>query len=239
MSKLIAKDKDIHVPGEVLAEGMDYLPGTGTYREGEQIVSNRLGIVKIEGRAIKIIPLTGSYLPKVRDVIICKVKEILMSGWMVDTNSPYPAMLGMANATSEYIPKGADLTRYYNFGDNIVCQVVNVTSQKLVDITLKGPGLKKLYDGRILKVNSTKVPRIIGKKGSMISMIKQATNCKIIIGQNGVIWMQGEDPHSEILVVETIKKIEDESHTSGLTDRIKEFLEKKTGKKIELMFEGE
>lgn len=232
MSKILIKDKDIAVPGEVLAEGMDYLPGNGTYRDKETIKAERLGLAQIEGRAIKLIPLSGKYLPKRGDTIIAKVEQILMSGWMLDTNSAYSAMLGMKDATSEFIPKGADLTQYFNFGDYIVCKITNVTSQKLVDVTLRGPGLRKLRNGRIIKVNTNKVPRIIGKKGSMVSMIKQATDCNIIVGQNGIIWMQGKEPEMEFLAIDAIKKIETESHLSGLTDKMKEFLEKATGKKI-------
>ena len=58
MSKLLVKDKDIAVPGECLAEGLDYLPGIGTYREGEKIHYSRLCLVSVDGRAIKLIPLS-------------------------------------------------------------------------------------------------------------------------------------------------------------------------------------
>ena len=34
MSEIKVKDKEISVPGEVLAVGMDVLPGAGTYRDG-------------------------------------------------------------------------------------------------------------------------------------------------------------------------------------------------------------
>jgi exosome complex component RRP4 len=120
-----------------------------------------------------------------------------------------------------------------------VCKITNVTSQKLVDVTLRGPGLRKLRNGRIIEVNTNKVPRIIGKKGSMVSMIKQATDCNIIVGQNGIIWLQGKEPEMEFLAIDAIKKIETESHLSGLTDKMKEFLEKATGKKISVAAAGE
>jgi len=239
MGKLIIKDKEISVPGETLAEGMDYLPGPGTYREDEKILASRVGLTNIDGRAIKLIPLAGKYLPKRGDTIIGRIKEVLFSGWLVDTDSAYHGMLSMKDATSEFIPKGANLTQYYDFDDYVIVKVVNVTSQKLIDLTMKGPGLRKLKGGRILRVNTHKVPRIIGKKGSMVSMVKRATGCKIIVRQNGIIWLQGEDPKMESLAVETIKKIEAESHLSGLTDRIKDFLEKATGKKIQVTVEGE
>jgi exosome complex component RRP4 len=225
MSEIKVNDKEVVVPGEVLAVGMDYLPSYGTHREGDKILASRLGLVTIEGKVIKLVPLSGVYLPKAGDTIIGPVVEILLSGWRVGTNSAYPAVLNMKDATSEFIPRGANLTRYIAIGDYVMVKIFNVTSQNLVDITMKGPGLRKLKGGRVISVNANKVPRIIGKQGSMVSMIKDYTNCQILVGQNGIVWIQGTEPAREMLAVETIKKIEREAHLVGLTDRIKAFLE--------------
>ncbi len=230
MTQLFVKEKEIVVPGNVLGEGIDILPGIGTYREKDRIIAGRLGLTHIDGRTIKLIPLSGKYIPKRNDTIICKVIDITFSGWRVDTNSPYSAMLSIQE-TSGYIPKGADLTQYFNLGEYIVVKVVNVTSQKLVDITTKAPGLYKLKGGRIIEVSPYKVPRIIGKQGSMVSMLKQATDCKITVGQNGLVWIQG-DPDKELFVERTIRKIEKESHLSGLTESIQAFLEKELNIKL-------
>lgn len=223
MPKIMVNDKEVSVPGEILVVGMDMLPGAGTYRDGENIRANRLGLVMIDGRAIKLLPLSGRYIPKTGDTIICKVIDVGFNGWRLDTNSAYSAMLSLKDATSEYIARGANLTQYYDLGDYIICKIVNVTSQKLVDVTMKGPGLRKLRGGRIIEVDPNKVPRIIGKQGSMVVMIKDATRCNIAVGQNGLVWIDG-DPINELLVIQTIRKIEKESHISGLTDKIKEFL---------------
>ncbi|MBN1544202.1 RNA-binding protein [Candidatus Woesearchaeota archaeon] len=229
MGEIQVKDKEVVVPGETLATGMDFLPSYGTYREGDKILASRLGLVTIEGKVIKLVPLSGVYHPKRGDTIIGHVTEILLSGWRIDTNSAYSAVLNMKDATSEFIARGADLTKYFEIGDCVMVKIINVTSQNLVDLTMKGPGLRKLRGGRILSVNANKVPRIIGKQGSMVSMIKQYTNCRILVGQNGIVWIQGEDPAQELLAVQTIKKIEREAHISGLTDSIKGFLEKNRG----------
>lgn len=228
MGKLIAQEKTVVVPGETLAEGMDYLPGANTYREADNVLASKLGLMVVEGRAIKLIPLSGKYMPKRGDTIIGKVIDVLFSGWRVETNSAYSAMLGLKDATSEFIAKGADLTQYYDFDDYIVAKITNVTSQKLIDLTMKGPGLRKLTGGRVIEVSPYKVPRIIGKKGSMVSMIKLATGCRVIVGQNGLVWIQGDDSAKELLALKTIRKIEAEAHLSGLTDIIKEYLEKET-----------
>ncbi len=239
MSEILVKEKQVVVPGEELAKGMEYLPSYGTYRSNDKILASRLGLVSIDGKVIKIIPLAGKYMPKKNDTIIGKVIDITLNGWRIDTNSPYTAMLSMKDATSDFIPKGADLTRYFDIGDYVVTKIIQVTTQKLVDLTMKGPGLRKLGPGRILHVNTTKVPRIIGKGGSMVSMIKQATGCRIIVGQNGIVWIQGEEPAKETLAAETIKRIERDSHIQGLTDIIKNDLEKAAGIKIEYKEQGE
>ena len=233
MGELLAKDKEVVVPGQILAKGLEYLPSNGTYRLNEEILANRIGVLAIEGKVLRTIPMAGRYLPQKNDVIIGKVDDILMSGWRLDINCPYSAVLPLKDASFDFIAKGADLTRYFNLEDYVMIKITNVTSQNLIDVTAKGPGLKKLRGGRVMKVSPSKVPRIIGKKGSMVSMIKKATDCKIMIGQNGIIWFEGT-PEMEVIVAETIKKIEKESHHQGMTDKIKEHLEKKTGKKIEL-----
>jgi len=231
MTKIIAKDKNVVVPGEVLAEGMDYLPGFGTYREEQKIISEMLGLFTVDGRTLKLIPLSGKYVPKTGDTIICKVIDVSFNGWIVSTNSAYSAMLSMKDATSDYIAKGADLTKYYSIGDYMVAKVTTVTSQKQINISMIGPGLRKLQGGRIIEVAANKVPRIIGKQGSMVSLLKDTTGCRIIVGQNGLVWIQGEGD-KELIAVNAIRKIEEESHLSGLTDKIKQFLEKETKKKL-------
>lgn len=223
MGKLLANEKEIVIPGEQVAEGMDFVPGTGTYRKGEFVTASILGLLSIEGRMVKIIPVSGKYLPQRGDTIIGRIKDVTMSGWIVDINSAYDSMLGLKEASSEFIRKGADLTRYFNFGEYIETKIINVTTQNVVDLTMKMPGLRKLGEGMIINVNPSKVPRIIGKQGSMVSMIKKETNCRIVVGQNGIVWIQGE-PEKEIIAANVIKKIERESHTSGLTDRISTFL---------------
>lgn len=234
MSELKAKEKTIVVPGEILAVGMDYLPSFGTYREGENIRAGKLGILQADGKVLKLTPIAGRYMPKRGDTIIGKVVDVTMNGWRMEINSPYSALLSVKEATRDFIDKGTNLTRIFNFDEYIVCDIVGVSSQKLVDLSTRGPGLRKLRGGRIIEVNTYKVPRIIGKHGSMVSMIKQATGVNIIVGQNGLVWINSEDPNMELIAVESIKKIEAEAHKTGLTDRIREFLEKKTGKKLEI-----
>ncbi|MGV8162656.1 MAG: exosome complex RNA-binding protein Rrp4 [Candidatus Nanoarchaeia archaeon] len=231
MGELLANDKDIVVPGQVIAKGLDFLPSQGTYRLNENIIANRVGLLSVEGKVLKTLQLSGRYLPQRNDIIIGKVDDILMSGWRFDINAPYSAVLPLKDASFDFIAKGVDLSRYFNLDDYAVLKITNVTSQNLVDVTAKGAGLKRLRGGAIVKVNPQKVPRIIGKKGTMVSLIKRATDCKIIVGQNGLVWIDGE-PEMEVLAVSAIRKVEEQSHLQGVTESVKKFLEEKIGREI-------
>lgn len=232
MAELLIEEKSVAVPGEAIAKGSDMLPGFGTYRDGDQIICCRLGTVSTSNNVVKVVPLSGVYDPKEGDTIIACVADVLMSGWRLDFNTPYQAVLMVRDASSRFIEKGEDLTRILDIGDYAFMKITNVTSQKLIDVSLKGPGLKRLDAGRVFKVNPFKVPRIIGKQGSMVQMIKKYTNCQVLVGQNGMVWVQGS-PQEEVLAHKVIRKIEEEAHIPGLTDRIKAFLEEITGKKVE------
>src|SRR3989344_7455226 len=142
--EVLVKDKEIVVPGEKLAIGMSFLPGSGAYRDSEHIVAQRLGMVSVEGKVIKLIALSGKYLPKIKDKVVGKVIDVLMTGWRIELNSPYSSVMTLKDATSEFIARGADLRQYYELGDQVVCQIVNVTSPKLVDVSMRGPGIQKL-----------------------------------------------------------------------------------------------
>ena len=127
MGNLEVKEREVVIPGEELATGMDYLPSKGTYRDGDKIIASQLGLVMIEGKVVKIIPLSGRYAPKRGDTIIGKVVDIAMSAWRLEINCAYSAMMSLAEATSSYIQRGADLPRFYDIGDYVVANVTNVT----------------------------------------------------------------------------------------------------------------
>jgi exosome complex component RRP4 len=74
---------------------------------------------------------------------------------------------------------------------------------------------------------------MIGKKGSMITMLKKETGTDIIPGQNGVVLATGRNPDHERIAVEAIYMIEREAHTTGLTDRVKAMIvERMKGTKV-------
>jgi exosome complex component RRP4 len=90
---------------------------------------------------------------------------------------------------------------------------------------MRGPGLRKLHGGEVISISPLKVPRVIGKSGSMITLLKKYTNCQLFVGQNGRIWIEGSMDEIK-LAIKAIRIIEQSAHISGLTDLIENYLKK-------------
>jgi exosome complex component RRP4 len=218
------EQQDIVVPGQLLAEG-DFRSAEGTYKERDKVFASVIGVVKMKGNIICVVALQGRYVPKPRDVVIGKVSEITMNGWLVDINSPYPAVLPVMHALSRRDAMQAkdNLRQFYDVGDSIVAEIVAADRTRDPLITTHGRGLGKIHGGVLIEIIATRVPRLIGRKGSMINMIKSELKCDVVVGQNGVVWLKG-DPAHMVIAIEAIRQVEREAHTSGLTDRIREVI---------------
>jgi exosome complex component RRP4 len=216
------EERSVVIPGDVLATGMDHLPGYGTHRVNEEIRSSLLGLMDVKGSVIKVIPLKGTYIPKRGDKVIGKVVEIGHNTWSVNINAPATATISIAEATNTYIELGEDLSRYYAIGDYVYSEIISVGKDSYTKLRMKDRMFKKLDTGMILNISPVKVPRVIGKKGSMVKNLKDETGCLLIIGQNGVVWIKGPTRESELLAVKAIKYVVENAHLTGLTDAIKE-----------------
>jgi len=111
----------------------------------------------------------------------------------------------------------------------VVAKIIGVNNRG-IDLTMKSRGLGKIDEGLIVKINSNKVPRVIGKEGSMINLIKKEAGCSITVGQNGLIWIKGDRIEDELFVKRAILFVTEKSFTSGLTEEVKKWLESRKGK---------
>ena len=186
------------VPGEKLADAAK--PTQFAFIEAGRTYSSIMGLYdETDGR---LVPLEGCYLPNVSDYIVGVVKDVKFAGYNLEINSPYIGFLSNKETREEF-----------ELGDIIVAKVLDVDEVKNVHLT----DASKLEGGEILEVLSVKIPRIIGKRSSMINMVQDATKSEIVVGKNGRIWLRGGNSG---LAAAAILKIAREAHIPGLTDRI-------------------
>jgi exosome complex component RRP4 len=226
--------KQVVTPGDLIAEG-DYIAGENTYAEDKKVYALRIGIVEYENEKVNVVALRAFYIPRVEDIVIGTVVEVGFNGWTVNINAPYQALLRASDVLSRpFKPQKDELSQVLDAGDLIVAKIIAYDRTHDPQLTVAEPGLGKITRGQIAKVTPTKIPRIIGRKGSMISMIKQETGCQIILGVNGIILITGKTSEDEELAMMAIHKIEEESHTSGLTARITQMLSEEKTKREEV-----
>jgi len=231
--------RELVTPGDLIAEG-DYVAGENTYAEDNKIYASRIGIVEYENKKVNVVALRAFYIPRMGDIVIGTVVEVGFNGWKVDINAPYQALLRGSDVLSRpFKPQKDDLFQVLDVGDLIVAKITAYDRAHDPQLTVGEPGLGKITRGQLIKITPTKIPRVIGRKGSMISVIKQETGCQIILGLNGVILITGKTTEDEELAMMATHKIEEESHTSGLTDRITQMLKDEKTKKEEIKNEPE
>jgi len=219
--------REVVVPGQLLAEGR-YRASFGTYGEDGKIFSSLVGLAELRGNTVKVVALEGAYIPKEGDLVIGIITLVAGNNWKVDIGGPYGASLHANNALRR--PYSDDISEYMDIGDVIAAEVIAFDRGSGPFLGMKGRGLRVLQGGMIQDVSPAKIPRIIGRRGSMINMIKDHLNIQTMVGQNGRIWIRAPSIEVLRLAIKAFKTIEAQAHTSKLTDRISEMLTEEMAK---------
>jgi len=209
-------------PGDLVATADSRVEGP-VYVDNGKVRSAVVGLVEFREDVVVIVPLEGVYKPKKGDLVIGYVTDVLATGWEVDVRTFMPAYLPVSEALHKHVDlETTPLTTFLNIGDVVVAKVkdVDLTDEYPVVLTLKEERVGKVESGTVVEIAPVKVPRVVGKKGSMLAVLAEV-GCDIVVGQNGRIWVKCKSPRDEVFLTSLIKKIEAESHVMGLTDRVK------------------
>jgi exosome complex component RRP4 len=215
-----SNERILVLPGEEVP-GRGLRPGPGTYRVNGRIYASVLGLLTHKPPQVRVIPLSGRYIPKAHDTVVGTVTDVQGTFWLLDIGAPRWAPLHMTGT-----PWKIDFGETKNFlrvGDSVVVSVETIENTGRIGVTMLGDGLGKLEGGMIVTVSPAKIPRVIGRGGSMIQTITRHTEAQVSVGQNGRIWVDGA-PEQLIRVRECLRLIEEEGHRSGLTERIETYL---------------
>ena len=218
---MVNEKKQIVVPGETIVSGNEFLPGDGAYRDGADVVAERYGLANISEKHVRVVPISGAYYPRRGNTIIATVVDITFNGWLLDFGGAQNAFLPVSEVP-RYVNKN-EMREFLDFGESVIVKVWDVKSRG-IDASMKMRGFGKIEGGMIISVSSNRVPRIIGKEGSMVRMIKDATKCNITVGQNGKVWISGNKIEDEIATKKVIEFIAENATISGLTLKTENFI---------------
>lgn len=222
------------VPGDKIIEG-NFRPLMNVIKTGNSIIATRIGIAEAGRDGIKVIPLSGVYIPRVNDIVLGKITDHSSLSWEVDINSCFSAHLPAQDVFGrDFSPARDDMNRQLATGDLITARIIAFDRTRDPMLTVQDKDLGKIPRGELLRISATRVPRLIGKRGSMIQTIEQATQTRIMIGQNGIIVVTGKRLDGTQLAIRAIKMVEEEAHMSNLTQRIKILLNVSEGSQVDV-----
>ena len=215
------------IPGEVITTG-PYRPEQNVTLDGNRIVATTIGISEIYDDTVRVIPLTGMYLPKINDLVIGKVISHSSLSWELDINSCYVGFLPAQDVFGrDFSAHSDELTSKLDKGDLVAARIANFDRTRDPLVTVSDRDLGKIDSGELIEISSSKIPRLIGKRGSMIQTIEMATGATITIGQNGWVVVSSENSDGLLKAIKAIRMVEEQAHVADLTDRVKEMLESK------------
>jgi exosome complex component RRP4 len=213
-SEVYVKDREIVIPGQKIAKGMT--PGDNVYIDKEGFLrSALLGLASLEGNKVDVIPLASAYIPKVNDLVVGKIEKISGGTILVDINSPFTAVI--------VPPRNNKLG--LEVGDVILAKVKAFDGMSSPLLTLEFEGLGKISGCVLLEIDPAKVPRVIGRRGSMLNILSSKTGSEILVAQNGFVVVKPRDHRSLMAIMRALEVIQEESHISGLSDRISKLLD--------------
>lgn len=230
MEKEEKSKRDLLLPGDVIETEEKVKPGRGTFKRDDGICAAKLGVKTSRSGYVNVAAQSGRYDAKENDKVIGTITDVDSSIWMVDLNAPFPAVLHV-NDVPWRVEYG-DTKSYIDVGDAVLVKISNVDELKKIQVKMDGEGLRKLNSGQIIEIAPSQVPRVIGRNGSMISMLKNYTGCRIFVGQNGRIWIDG-DIEAQYIAVKAIQMIEEKAQVIGLTDAVRDYLKRETGKDLD------
>ena len=213
------------IPGDVVTTG-PFRPEQNVILEGDKIISTAVGISEIYEDSVKVISLTGKYIPKIDDLVIGKINSHTSLSWELDINSCYVGFLPAQDVFGRDFSAHADeLATKLKTGDLVAARIANFDRTRDPLVTISDRDLGAIDSGVLVKISPSKVPRLIGKRGSMIQMIEMATNAAVTIGQNGWVVVSCETPEGLLKAKKAIEMVDQKAHVANLTDQIKEMLE--------------
>ncbi len=213
------------IPGDVITTA-PIRPEQNVILDGKRIIATVVGTSEIYDDSVRVIPLAGKYSPKINDLIIGKVVSHSSLSWELDINSCYVGFLPAQDVFGrDFSAHANELTSKLKKGDLVVARIANSDRSRDPLLTVSDRELGKIESGELVKISPSKVPRLIGKRGTMIQTIETATGAIITIGQNGWVVVSCENRNGLLKAIKAIQMVDEQAHIANLTDRVKLMLE--------------
>ena len=178
------------VPGEDLGDSDGMEAGHGVLPISGRLRAVKQGRVRNQGSTISAEPVHTRYIPRPSDLVIGYIEGCTNNIWFVELGAPFNAILPMSLGPGKVEFGGT--RSIMDIGDAILCRVQEVEETHSSVVTMKGMGLRKIRSGVVEEIDPHLLGRLIGKGGESLRRLKEETECRIVVADNGRMWIDGE-----------------------------------------------
>ena len=212
-------------PGMVVGPSSGKRAGSGMIAENNEFIATRVGWLNEQNNVLSVQPINSAYMPRSGDLVIGFVAEVRNNLWFFDVNGPFQALLPMSLAPWK-VEFGA-ARQHLGIGDAALARIQEVDETHNMVLTMKGVGLRRLNEGAVVSIPVNLIDTLRGDNNSILSRIRDATDCRIIVGDNGRVWIHG-DAEAMHVARQLIQTLNEEGHKKTF-QRAVEALENERG----------
>ena len=212
-------------PGMVVGPSSGKRAGSGMIAENNEFIATKVGWLNEQNNVVSVQPINSAYMPRSGDLIIGFVAEVRNNLWFFDVNGPFQALLPMSLAPWK-VEFGA-ARQHLGIGDAALARIQEVDETHNMVLTMKGVGLRRLNEGAVVSIPVNLIETLRGDNNSTLSRIRDATDCRIIVGDNGRVWIHG-DAEAMHVARQLIQTLNEEGHKKTF-QRAVEALESERG----------
>jgi exosome complex component RRP4 len=177
-------------PGEDLGDSGEYSAGHGVVAMNGRLRAVKQGRKNTQDGTVSVEPRRTAYVPRPSDLVIGYIEGCTSNIWFIDIGAPFNAILPMSLGPSK--AEFGGIRKVLDIGDSILCRVQEVEENHSSVVTMKGMGLRAIRSGTVEEIDPHLLGRLIGRGGNNLRQLKEETECRLIAGDNGRVWIDGE-----------------------------------------------
>jgi len=230
---LYVQQRDIVLPGDLIAEGKLETTSIYVYKEGNRYYSSVVGMVEVKDDKIALTPMEHAYIPRPNDMVIGLITDVGPTYWEVDINSPYEGQLPVGETILRQTQATVDtLRKFLGIGDQVLLKVIAFDRLKDPVLSMRGKGLGKITVGKVIEISSMTASILLFRKRSLVETIAKETGTAIFVGNNARIWISGGEPLMEDLAILALKKIDTPDMSSISISDIVDYIREEKAKRV-------
>ena len=208
-------------PGASLGASEGRRIGHGVVENAGQLIAVKLGALIENDDEISVMTSHTKYTPRPGDLVIGTVEAVQSNLWFLDINAPFNALLPMSLGPGKSEFGGA--RNVLNVGFSVLCRIQEVDETHSSVVTMKGLGLRRLDSGMVEEIPPHLMQSLFSDS-DVLKKLKSTTDCRIILADNGRMWIDGET-NSITDIVSRIKKVRNLSRDFSSLDAMIETLQ--------------